>query len=127
MSFLRAWRTPFEAEEFPSVWVACDGDLSNTTVFVGLPARWRIDFEHIVGLKVSDETYDQNRRFHVERDDNTCCSYTWENSPWLANFDAEYLEVLGGTKVTHFVLLGGDYNVEILAYGKLEITSMNSL
>jgi hypothetical protein len=126
MSFLKAWRTPFEAEEFPSVWVTCDGLLSNTAVFVGLPAKWRIDFEHIVGLKVSDETYDYNRRFHIEREDDSLCSYIWENSPWLANCDAEYVEVLGGSKVDHYVLLGGDYNVEILAYGKLQITAVKS-
>ena len=69
MSFMRAWRTPFEAEEFPSVWVSYNGLLDDALVSIGLPARWQIRFEHVVGLKVCDETYDNNPRFHVERDE----------------------------------------------------------
>ena len=122
---MRAWRTPFEAEEFPSVWVSYNGLLDDALVSIGLPARWQIRFEHVVGLKVCDETYDHNPRFHVERDDESVCSYTWEDSPWLSDFNADYVETLGGTKVTHYVLLGGDYNVELLAYGSVEISPVD--
>jgi hypothetical protein len=126
MSSLKAWRTPFEAEEFPSVWVTCSGLLNDTVVSVGRPARWHILFEHVVGHKVCGETYVRNSRFHIERDDPNVCSYTWDDSPWLADFDTEYVETLGGTKVIHYVLLGGDYIVELLAHGKVEIESVDN-
>lgn len=122
---LKAWRTPFQKESFPSVWVTCEGGgLDSTSVFVGWPAKWRIKFERIVGLKVNDETYDNNPRFWVDRDEDDLCSYNWQNSPWLQDFNAEHVEVMEGGKVIHYVLLGGDYNVEILGCGKVTIESV---
>ena len=121
---LKAWRTPFESESFPSVWVVCaGGELDKTSVFVGWPAEYQVNFEHIVGLKICDETYDNNPRFWVGRDEDKLCSYTWVDSPWLRDFNAEYVEAMGGSTVTHYVLLGGDHNVEVLAYGRVDILS----
>ena len=97
------------------------GTLDNTSVFVGWPAKWKIQFERIVGLKVNDETYDNNSRFLVDRDGDHLCSYIWEDSPWLHDFNAEYVEAMEDGKVLHYVFLGGDYNVEVLAYGKVII------
>ena len=65
---LKAWKTPFEKESFPSIWAACEGELDKTLVFVGWPAEWQVKFEHVVGLKVCDETYDNNPRFWVNGD-----------------------------------------------------------
>lgn len=119
---LKAWRTPFEDEKFPSIWISSTGgSLETTLVNVGWPSQWQIIFEYIVGLKVCDETYDNNQRFWVERDVNDLCSYTWENSPWLNDFNSEHVEVMQDGKVVHYVLLGGDYNVELLAFGKVSI------
>ena len=83
----------------------------------------QISFERVVGLKICDESYDHNPRFWVEQDVNDLCSYTWENSPWLNDFNAESVEAMEDAKVVHYVLLGGDYNVELLAYGKVAIDS----
>lgn len=121
MSILKAWRTPFETQQFPSVWITCPGDLDKIKVFIGFPAEWGVRFERIVGVKVCDETYDNNTRFHVERDEDNFCSYTWEGSPWLKDFNAEFAEGLEGSNINHYVLLGGDYNVEILASGSVQI------
>jgi hypothetical protein len=126
MSKLIAWETPFCLSEWPSVWISAEGDLTKSVIFVRAKELWRIQFESIVGLKVCDETYAKNTRFHIERDKDESCSYIWENSPWFDDFDAEYVEVLGGGKVTHYVLLGGDYNIEILATGKVEIIPTRS-
>ena len=124
---LRAWRTPFESEKFPSIWVSSNGGpLDTTTVNVGWPAQWSITFERVVGLKVCDESYDNNKRFWVERDLNDLCTYTWEDSPWLADFSSDYVNAMEDGNVIHYVLLGGDYNVELLAFGKVSIDSVPS-
>ena len=123
MSKLTPWRTPFESERFPSIWVTCEGDLDRTSVFVGWPAQWQVKFEHIVGLKVSNETYDNNRRFWVDGNLDAICTYTWLESPWLTDFNAEYLEAMTDSLLTHYVFLGGDYNVEVLAHGKIDVTN----
>src|SRR5688500_7421684 len=124
---LKAWRTPFEKESFPSIWAACEGELDKTLVFVGWPAEWQVKFEHVVGLKVCDETYDNNPRFWVNGDVDELCSYTWDDSPWLQDFNSEYVEAMGSSMVTHYVLLGGDYNIEVLAYGKVDLVQVASL
>jgi len=124
---LRAWRTPFESERFPSVWISSKGGaLDTTSVSIGWPAQWRICFEHLVGLKVCDETYDNNPRFLVDRDQDGLCSYIWVDSPWLQDFNAESIEAMENGVVTHYVLLGGDYNVEVLAYGRVSIDSVGT-
>ncbi len=111
----KAWRTPFESEKFPSIWVSSPGGaLERTLVNVGWPAQWQITFEHIVGLKVCDETYDDNKRFWVERDVNDLCCYTWEKSPWLNDFSSDYVAAMEDGKVVHYVLLGGDYTSSYL-------------
>ena len=123
MSTLKVWETPFKQEKFPSIWVNAHGCLDETVIYVGLPAEWQIKFEHPVGLKVCDESYDKNDRFWIDRDFDDSCSYTWDGSPWLLEFNAEIVKAVEDSEVAHYVLLGGDYNVEILAYGKVTIDS----
>jgi hypothetical protein len=126
MSKLVAWQTPFQTEQFPSVWIQADGPLDKTTVFVGWPAEWQINFANVVAIKVCDESYDNNPRFHVTYDIDGLCSYTWENSPWLEDFNGQHIEAIYNSKLRHFVLLGGDYNVEVLAVGEASIKRLDS-
>jgi hypothetical protein len=128
MSKLTAWRTPFEAERFPSVWVTCEGgQLDKTSVFIGWPAEWQVTFEHVVGLKVCDERYDNNPRFWVDGNEANLCSYIWDDSPWLREFNSEYVEAMEDGDVIHYVLLGGDHNVEVLAFGNVQINPADSI
>jgi hypothetical protein len=126
MSALVAWRTPFELEKFPSVWVTSEGHLDNVIVHVGLPAKWTIKFDHVVGIKICNESYDNNQRFWIDRNTEGLCSYTWEDSPWIRDFNAGHVEAVEGSVVLHYVLLGGDYNVEILAFGSVAIEAIVS-
>jgi len=72
------------------------------------------------------KTYDNNPRFLVDRDQDGLCSYIWVDSPWLQDFNAESIEAMENGVVTHYVLLGGDYNVEVLAYGRVSIDSVGT-
>lgn len=121
MSELIVWDTPFKSEFFPSVWISANGLLKDTVVSVGFPAKWEIRFQNIVALKVCDESYDMNERFHVEGNTGSC-AYIWENSPWFKEFRTGDAEAVEGGKVKHYVFAGGDYNVEILALGEVKIT-----
>ncbi len=82
---------------------------------------WQLKFEYIAGLKVCDESYD-NTRFHIDGNEQNLCSYLWEGSSWLNEFNTEMAEINESGKLKHYVLLGGDYNVEVLALGDVEIT-----
>lgn len=122
MSRLEAWETPFGSESWPSVWVNIERVLKNSLVFVNTEQLFKVEFENILGLRVSDESYDDNTRFHIERDQLDHCSYIWRDSPCLKEVNTEHAEGAEGGKLIHYVLLGGDYNVEILAIGDVEIS-----
>lgn len=127
MSSLKVWETPFRYEEFPSIWIDAHGCLDGTVIQIGWPAEWKIKFEHLVALKVCDESYDKNDRFWIPRDVNNCCSYIWVDSPWLKEFNAFIINTVADVEVFHYVLLGGDYNVELLAYGMVTIDSISNV
>ncbi len=89
MSRLEAWETPFGSVSWPSVWVTIDSLLRDSLVFVNAEQLFKLKFENILGLRVSDESYDDNSRFHIERDQPDRCSYIWRDSPWLKEFNTQ--------------------------------------
>tara|TARA_R110001592_G_scaffold196707_1_gene444552 strand:+ start:2070 stop:2414 length:345 start_codon:yes stop_codon:yes gene_type:complete len=106
---------------FPNVWISMGAHLGELSVFVEGEKRWRVSFESAVAVKICDESFDQNARFHVERDRQQLCSYTWADSSWLREFQTELAELLEGSPLCHYVFLGGNHNVEIMALGSVEI------
>jgi hypothetical protein len=121
MSKLLAWETPFMSYFFPSVWISMGAHLGEMSVFVEGEKRWRVWFDSVVALKICDESFDRNARLHVERDRHRLCSYTWEDSAWRQEFQTELAETLEEKPLCHYVLLGGDHNVEVLALGSVQI------
>lgn len=120
MSKLIAWETPFSSASFPSVFVLVER-LDGAIVRVNADQQWKIQFQYVAGLKVCDESYDDNTRFHIEGSEQALCSYLWKDSPWLNEFNTEHAEAVEAGELKHYVLLGGDYNVEILALGDVAI------
>ena len=125
MSRLIAWKTPFASASFPSISVSVERILRDTVVLVDADQRWELRFGYVTGLKVCDESYDENTRFHLDRDVQDLCSYFWDDSPWLNEFNMEHVEAVENGKLKHYVLLGGDCNVEVLALGDVEIKPAN--
>lgn len=126
MSKLIAWKTPFASASWPSVWISVERELNKSAVFVKTEQLWQLRFKYVAALKVCDESYDDNTRFHIERDEENLCSYLWENSPWLTEFNTKNAEAVEIGTLRHHVLLGGDYNIEVLAVGEIEITRVNN-
>jgi hypothetical protein len=122
MSKLVEWETPFGSAAWPSVWVVTAPLLKNSVVFVKADSLFKIEFQNILGLRVGDESYDDNTRFHIEGNHGGCCSYIWRDSPWFSEFNVEHAQIVEGGTVNHYVLLGGDLNIEILAIGKVAIS-----
>src|ERR1700741_4686996 len=105
MSKLVVWDTPFKALRFPSVWISTNGGLDeDLVVSVGYPAEWEVRFQKVVGLKVCDETFDDNSRFHIDGNEDIGSSAIWIDSPWLNEFNPEYASfmlAMDDHKVTH--------------------------
>lgn len=125
MSRLIQWKTPFASASWPSSWVSMERVLSRPTIYVHAEQLWQINFDYVAGIKVCDESYDDNTRFHIERDVDDLCSYYWEDSDWLEQFNSEGAEACEGGSLAHYVILGGDYNIEILALGNPRIVLAN--
>jgi hypothetical protein len=114
---LKAWRTPFARFLFPQVTAILDGEPSTIRIHVVADETFEITFESVLALKLTDEGWDINGRFRVERDEDRMSSYTWLQSSWLREVDAARWADTFGTTINHYVILGGDCNVEILASG----------
>ena len=115
------WDTPFARHTFPSVWLNVNTNLANVHVYVEADKVWELSFNDIVALKICEEEFDENRRFHIERDEENLCSYMWQESEWLSEFTKEHTEDIKDGALIHYVLLGGDHNIEILAIGGVTI------
>jgi len=118
---LKQWKTPFEDHSFPSISLNLKTHFGNIEIFVKADESWKIKFEDIVAIKICEEEFDLNERFHVTRKIDGKCCYIWEDSNWLSEFAKDYAETIKEKKLKHYVLLGGDHNIEVLALGTCEV------
>ena len=128
---IKLWDTPFSKILLPSVTVQLNsGDaLRHCQIIVSSPdSKWIVMFEKILGLRIYDESFDENQRFHIERDFDKGSAYIWTDSPWLSELGQGYIEYLKSflqDNPSHYVLLGCDHNIEILAVGVPAIKMLN--
>ena len=114
------WETPFTDALFPSVWaVVSPGDIFTLIVSPsdGYP-KYIVRFEAEIAYKVLDESCAPVREFvKLRREQKGLSAYTWSNSPWLAEYQesAVSVDVHVGWPLVHYVVLGGDSIVEVLA------------
>jgi len=114
---LKHWDTPFASTLLPNVEVVIGGNLGAVTLRVSADRSWEVRFTDVVALKVAEEEWDDNRRFALQQEPNAAkvCSYRWDSSPWLNEIDQVRWEQIFSRQLSHFVLLGADHNVEVLA------------
>jgi|WetSurMetagenome_2_1015567.scaffolds.fasta_scaffold368799_2 hypothetical protein len=130
---LKLLDAPFAKFVLPSITV----ELNSKEMFYGCQlvvstpeGSWSVSFGpyKILGLRINDESFDVNERFHVERDFDKGSAYIWTDSPWLMNElgtgHIDYLSRLLKADPAHYVFLGSDYNVEVLAVQVPTITRL---
>jgi hypothetical protein len=124
-SDLIRWDVPFANAGYPSISVITDSDTSKIVLvvrprgFVNYP-HYLVRFYNVVTLLRYDEgpgAFDTGYRSLI-RSEYNLCAYRWITSPWLLGYsdhkrsDEEY---------SHYLLLGADDIVEVIALGEVEV------
>ena|ERR1035437_2096444 len=124
-SDLIRWDVPFANGQCPSVGVITDSDTSKVVLVVrphgfGNYPHYLVRFYNVVTLLRYDDgpgAFDRGYRSLI-RSEYDLCAYRWITSPWLFGYsdqkhsDEEY---------SHYLLLGGDDIVEVIALGEVEV------
>jgi hypothetical protein len=133
MSRLVKWNVPFAEWFYPSVTagfsVSLQGPPSQLHVVVsGGPypvtsrsnrdPKYLISFTDILKFSCDDEACAPPREFPpIEKFDPVPCAWLWENSPSVESYQrcGDYDENNGPAPLYHYLIFGGDYNVEVIA------------
>ena len=117
---LEVWDTPFASKRFPSVNIEpAKGSVAEISVRVRCRgATYKVQFKFAASFKCTDESIFPVDRFNrLPRSGDSCC-YLWKESPWCREFGeclAQLEATYGCSTLRHYVILGGDNVVEVLA------------
>ena len=121
---LQVWDTPFAETLFPGVAVAPDAECSNCVSVVVSPSgidqypKYILRFEPFGAYRCDDESLASIESFNTVARSGSASTYKWEGSPWLEQFVKDsggLANSYHGKPLEHFVILGGDLNVDVLA------------
>ena len=123
------WDVPFADRRWPSVGFITDPDSSKVVLVVrpgglGSHPSYLVRFSDVVTLFCYEETCAIKRDFDdLTWSEPNLCAYRWLTSPWLEHY--RVLEDITFTntddKLHHYILLGADTIVELIALGEGEI------
>ena len=134
LSQLTLWNTPFWDAESLSVSVIADLEEVSTLTVVAAPdgidryPKYLLAFR-AAAFKSEDESVAPTKEFStLRREPRQSCTYYWLNSPWLREYEEtkSLVDMYYGGRLKHFVVLGGDTIVEILAVEDPEIKEVTS-
>ena len=131
MSKIVRWETPFTDSFFPSVVLLATPFplFSNKGAGVKLIVapdgidkypKYLVDFGEVLAFTCMDEGCCPERDFGSATFDETItgakfvCSMQWFNSPWLKSYEGCHDPYSEG-KFSHYLIFGGDYNVEVIS------------
>ena len=120
-SKLETWDTEFSDVLCPSAILLCNtrGDAAVVVGPHGVDKYpkylLRFNARSTVGYKCEDEGFALNKSLFQLRSENHRCTYKWVGSPWLDTYHADHVEIILGGKLTHYVIIGGDFIVEIIS------------
>jgi hypothetical protein len=116
------WDVPFADALLPSVALLADpGRLVRVVVSPGgidhYP-KYLVDFDgYVVAFREEDETFAPGFPSELHFDANLGCAWLCLDSPWLKEHEqwGDYFEDFMGGPLRHYLVIGGDSVVEILA------------
>jgi hypothetical protein len=129
ISDLIRWDVPFATGLWPSVGVITECDTSKVVLVVRLDGfgkypQFLVRFWDVVLLLEYEETCAIDRGFrNLIRSEFELCAYHWITSPWLKEYRVleDILFTKSSEKLHHYILLGGDSIVEVIALGEPQV------
>ena len=128
-SDLIRWDVPFAISRCPSIGVITDPD-SSKVVLVVRPhgfekyPQYLVRFFGVVALLCYDDDPGAFDRGYASliRSEHDLCAYRWITSPWLQRYSTFNHS---DEKLSHYLLLGGDSIVEVIALGEAEVEQVD--
>jgi hypothetical protein len=121
-----AWDTPFSAARSPAVQVVSVNlptlDLMVYPSGLAVDPVYRVRYSNVVAFRVHQEGMTPSSYPAVPQQSGlTSCCLIVDNSTWKQEFvdTSSFLEASFGkpfSELTHFLIVGGDYVVEVLSY-----------
>ena len=134
MSKLIRWDTPFADSFFPSVTAGfTTADLHQETILRIVVSdgavfpKYSVEFRKVLVFSCVDEGCAPERKWpDTEQYDSNPCAWIWTDSPSIksyqnCNFDSDGLP----EKMDHYLIFGGDNNVEVIAKDQPTINTLN--
>ncbi len=123
VSDVDSWDTPFADAKFPSVWVIAEPRGDSTFSVVVCPGgfdaypKFVVLFSCVYALSIEEEARSGIASFigpdgHVP---NIGCAYIWLTSPHVKDFEPGMPFRGGRGPLRHYIILGGDNNVGVVA------------
>jgi hypothetical protein len=119
------WDVPFANGQVPSVGCITDPNGSKVVLVVrpqgiGRYPQYLVRFSDVVLLFCYEETCAIKRDWDtLPRSESGLCAYRWITSPWLQHYRVlEDIQFNKSGKLHHYILLGGDSIVELIALGE---------
>jgi hypothetical protein len=105
------WQTPISDDPFPSIVSVVKTDVLRI-VAATRTDKFEFEFPVFMAFRCTDESIPWQWP-----NSEVGTTAIFEGSPWLESYphDRQLMEIYYGGPCRHFVILGGDWNVEILA------------
>ena len=125
-SDLIRWDLPFANGLHPSVGVITESDTSKVVLVArphgfGVYPQYLVRLYDVVTLLCYEETCAIDREWDsLIRSEHDLCAYRWITSPWLKHYRVleDIMFNKSDEKLHHYILLGGDDIVEVIALGE---------
>ncbi|MDQ3635940.1 MAG: hypothetical protein M3405_15760 [Acidobacteriota bacterium] len=140
MSKIIRWETPFTDAFYPSVGLTAiplplsSKEYNNLKLIVSSEGvdkypKYLINFGEVIAFTCMDEGCCPERDFSSATFDDKItkdrfiCSFQWLNSPWLKSYEGCHDPESEG-KFSHYLIFGGDNNVEVITENTPIITKI---
>jgi hypothetical protein len=124
------WDVPFAEAHDPSVGLITEqgGDAAMLVVApsgIERYPKYLVSFGKVIAVLCYEEAFAFDRGYRALRGiEPKCCAYLWTSSPWLESYrkGADVFEWKG---LQHYLVLGGDSIVELIASGQPKIERLD--
>ncbi len=130
------WETPFTETQFPSVGLIISTEKNGADILKAIVAPFGIDkypkylvnFSRVIAFTCMEEAHAPEMDFaSAEIEESGLCAYEFIDSPWLKTYEAWIPFLTNSEKncLYHYLIFGGDNNVEVITQNEPEIEIIN--
>jgi len=130
MSKLTRWDAPFADKFLPSVTLVTSSHGSVTVIVadaIDKYPKYQVSFDRVIAFTCMEEMHSPRDFADVNIPEGKVCAFIWEDSPWLSSYEqgVHFVEEGNPVPLFHYLIFGGDNNVEIITASKPTVSVVN--